>query len=77
MALMTARQPKKTPPANRKGKSFTLWLSEDLKDDLERYVRASRPKTSAKAVMEAALEDFLVAAGFRSRPRTLPGDPSP
>jgi hypothetical protein len=77
MPLMASRQPKKTPPANRRGKSFTLWLSEGLKDDLERYVKASRPKTTAKAVMEAALEDFLVAAGFRTRPRTPPGEPSP
>lgn len=53
-------QPKKTA---RKGASVTIWLPQALKDALDAYVDASRPKTNGKAVIEAALEDFLTKEG--------------
>ncbi len=31
---------------------------------LEDFIAKSRPQTSIKAVVEAALEDFLISAGF-------------
>jgi hypothetical protein len=49
--------------SGREGVSFTLWLPKRLRAVLDAYVEESRPRTTAKAVIEVALEDYFKAQG--------------
>jgi hypothetical protein len=54
-------EPKKP---SRTGRPLHVWLPNELMDALDAYVDRSRPRTSAKAITQMVLEDFLRAAGL-------------
>lgn len=55
MSVMAQRKPK------RSGQSVNVYLPDDLKEAVDAFVNSTRPKTSMKAVIVTALEDFLTA----------------
>jgi hypothetical protein len=54
---------RKTPEQDRTGKSLQVWIPAELKDALDSFVNASRPKTSLTSCVEVAIEDFLKQHG--------------
>lgn len=78
---MGGMAPPKKPPGSssrphRKGKAINVFLPDKLKAALDAYVDASRPKTTGKAVIEAALEDFLARSNFWPYPPPASTTPS-
>lgn len=76
MSTMTApKKPKQQrKPAKRQGTSHNVWLPDELTAALTAYIKATRPRPTVKATVEAALEDFLAAKGFWSPPTSTDGD---
>lgn len=61
MAVMVEKKKQHgKPPRARKGKSLNVYLSSDLREALDEYISGVRPKTTATAVAEMAIEEFLI-----------------
>lgn len=67
MPLMSKERKTKavtTQKPQRTGVSFNVYLPVELRKALDDYVDSTRPRTTAKATVETALEDFLSKVGF-------------
>jgi len=54
----------KTEKPNRQGKAFTTWFPDSVLKAIDEYIKSTHPKVSKKALIMAALKDFLEPKGF-------------
>lgn len=70
MNTMTKKPDKaKRNKPQRKGVAYTMWLPEELMDLVDRFVEESHPRTSKKALVIAAIEDFFRARNWPPKPK--------
>lgn len=60
----------KTKQPSRTGSPLNVWLPDELLEALKKCVEASRPTTTAKAIVQVAVEDYLASKGFWELPKS-------
>lgn len=62
--MLTMSTPKKPKKRHRSGKPLNVWIDAALRDALDLAVVRTRPRSTLKNVVEAAVEDYLTAQGL-------------
>ena len=63
MSAIMAKKKTTKSGQKRPGKNLNIYIPADLRDALSGYIRGVRPKTTATAVAQMALEEFLAKQG--------------